>query len=81
MANGELRRTCAQPAGDCVRGYLERKGITVLAGGTAFSWMGLLPEQSEWQRIYESPPLADRSSRPDSAKMNGGAVPRRRTDL
>ena len=39
--------------------YLREKNITVLVGGTAFSWTGIFPDWASWPRLYESPPLAD----------------------
>lgn len=38
------------------RRYLQKKGITVMVGGTGFSWVRLFPDLAEWPVLH--PPLA-----------------------
>lgn len=57
----ELRRHCRGSYPDCLKTYLRSKGITILAGGTGFGWTGHFPDWRSWERVYESPPLADGS--------------------
>lgn len=37
---------------DRYRRYLARKGITILVGGTAFSWPSLFPDLATWERLH-----------------------------
>lgn len=46
---------------ECWRRYIDRKGITVIAGTTASYWVGLFPEWVTWERLYESAPISDGS--------------------
>jgi hypothetical protein len=58
----ELRRQCARPYPDCLRDYFKRRNIGALIGGTAFGWTSYFPNWQTWERLYESPPLADGST-------------------
>ena len=58
----QLRRDCRRPRAQCLREYMTGKGVRVLAGGTAFGWTRELPDWRRWERLYESPPLADGST-------------------
>jgi hypothetical protein len=56
-----LRRRCGSDMSECLREYIRRERITVIAGGTGFGWTRTLPEWSSWERLHESP-LGDGSS-------------------
>jgi hypothetical protein len=54
-----LRRTCSgEPYESCLLRYLREKRVTVLVGGTAFSWTEILPDWATWARLYSSASLA-----------------------
>jgi hypothetical protein len=57
----QILRRCPGRFRQCLLAYLREKGVTVLAGGTGFGWTEVFPEWESWERIYESPPLPDRS--------------------
>ncbi len=40
---------------DRYRRYFRQRGITILIGGTGFSWVGLFPDLDDWQVLH--PPL------------------------
>jgi hypothetical protein len=42
--------------------YFQRRNIGMLIGGTAFGWTAHFPAWQTWERLYESPPLADGST-------------------
>jgi hypothetical protein len=58
----ELRRQCQRPYSDCLLDYFQRRNIGMLIGGTAFGWTAHFPAWQTWERLYESPPLADGST-------------------
>lgn len=57
----ELQRTCRTRYAECLMAYLHGRDIRVLAGGTAFGWTQLFPDWPQWERLFESAPLADGS--------------------
>jgi hypothetical protein len=58
----ELRRQCDRAYPACLLDYFKRRNIGTLIGGTAFGWTSYFPNWQQWERLYESPPLADGST-------------------
>lgn len=60
LANAEVvRMLAAETGGSWTRRYLDychSKGITIIAGGTRYSWVNLFPDLESWTELHE--PLA-----------------------
>ncbi len=54
-----LTRTCKGGHEACLRAYMRRTGVRFLVGGTGFGWTRIFHDWQSWQRVYESPALAD----------------------
>jgi hypothetical protein len=62
LANSDIAPLLSAPAGGTwrrrYRSYFQDKGITILVGGSAFSWIRMFPDLQEWPLAHEPVPLA-----------------------